>query len=513
MRFAIRGVMAAALAVGVALPAQAEWYQATSKHFIVYANDNADVVQKQAEQLERFDGAIRLIRGLDDDAADASNKLTVYVVASDAAVQRLFGTGGKNIAGFYDGRASGSVAFTPGRNRGGDPSDSLDPQIVLFHEYAHHVLLGHQNLAVPRWYAEGFAEFMSTTRFDKDFFWIGAPAQHRAYTLLLGQGMSAEKLFAADRRKLSEAETSELYARGWLLTHLVALDPTRRSQFATYLTLFNQGVPSVEAATKAFGDLKALNKEMNARLSASKLPALKLGNDRLPKPDVTLRPLRPGEKAMIALRMRSDRGVNRTTAQPILEEATPIAAKYADDPVVQGWLAEMALDAGRYDAAEAAADRALALDPKSTQALVYKAQVHLRRAREAHVTDPAVWKEARSWLLKANKLDNNDAYALTLYYSSFGMAREKPTANAKAALMQAYLLVPQDESLGFAYGVQSLLDGKTAEARAALAPLAYSPHASADNPAARLLAQLDAGKTGTAALSGAQAKPEDAALD
>ena len=51
---------------------------------------------------------------------------------------------------------------------------------------------------------------------------------------------------------------------------------------------------------------------------------------------MTLRPLRPGEKAMIALRMRSERGVNRTTAQPILEEATPFAAKYAELPVVQG---------------------------------------------------------------------------------------------------------------------------------------------------------------------------------
>lgn len=512
MRFAIRGVMMAAIgAATLAAPAQAEWYEATGRHVVVYANDSADAVRKQAEQLERFDAAIRLVRGLPDTDLDTSNKLTVYVVVNDSAVQRLFGAGGKNIAGFYDGRASGTVAFTPGRS---DRSEGgLDPQIVLFHEYAHHALLGHSELAVPRWYSEGFAEFMSTTRFDKDVFWIGAPAQHRAYTLLEGQGMSAEKLFATDRRKLSDSETSELYARGWLLTHVLALDRTRAAQFATYLTLFNQGMPSSEAATKAFGDLKALNKEMNKRLSGSNFPAYKLSNDRLPKPEVSLRPLRPGEKAMIALRMRSDRGVNRETAQPILAEATPIAAKYADDPVVQGWFAEMALDAGRNDVAEAAADRALALDPKSSQALVYKAQVHLRRASAAHAKDPAVWKEARSWLLKANKLDNNDAYALMLYYSSFGMAHDVPTANAKAALAQAHMLVPQDEALTFAYGVQSLLDGKTDDARLALRTLAYSPHAPVDNPAARLLAQIDAGKTGPAALAAAGGKKDDVTLD
>lgn len=511
MRFGMRGVMAAALAAGAVIPARAEWYEATGRHVVVYANDGADAVRKQAEQLERFDSAIRLINNLSDDASETSNKLTIYVVASDSAVQRLFGAGGRNIAGFYDGRASGSVAFTPGRSRGEDTTGGLGPQIILFHEYTHHVLLGHSQIAYPRWYSEGFAEFMSTTRFDKDFFWIGAPAQHRAWTLLQGQGMSAEKLFAADRRNLSDDETAELYARGWLLTHVVSLDPARERQFNAYLTQLNKGVPSVEAATKAFGDLKALNKEMNARLSRSTIPAYKISNDKLVKPEVTVRPLRPGEKAMIGLRMRSDRGVNRETAQPILAEATPIATKYADDPVVQGWYAEMALDAGRNDLAEAAADRALALDPKSTQALIYKAQVHLRRATEAHAKDPGVWREARAWLLKANKLDNNDAYALMLYYSSFGMAHEEPTANAKAALQQAHMLVPQDEGLTFAYGIQSLLDGKTDQARAALRPLAFSPHAPADNPASQLLAQLDAGKMGKAALDAAKVKREDAA--
>lgn len=506
MRFAIRGVMAmlAGATLGVAAPVQAEWYEATGRHVVVYANDSVDGARRQAEQLERFDAALRLISNIPDDTAETSNKLTVYVVANDSAVQRLFGSGGRNLAGFYDGRASGSVAFTPARGRGDDAGGALMPQIVLFHEYAHHVLLGHSRIAYPRWYSEGFAEFMSTTRFDKDVFWIGAPAQHRAWTLLQGQGMSAEKLFAADRRRLNDDETAELYARGWLLTHLVTLDPTRSPQFVTYLSLFNRGVPSVQAATQAFGDLKGLNKQMNARLNGSSMPALRLGNDRLPRPEVTVRPLRPGERAMIALRMRSDRGVNRDTAQPILAEATPIAARYADDAVVQGWFAEMALDAGRNDLAEAAADRALALDPASAQALVYKAQVHIRRGVDAHATDPAVWKEARSWLLRANKLDNNDAYALMLYYSSFGLAGEVPTANAKAALRQAHLLVPQDEALGFAYGTQALLDGQTDEARIALRALAYSPHAPAGNPAIALLAQIDGGKTGKAALDAAK---------
>ncbi len=505
-----RSMIGLGLATCVAAsPAWAEWFEATSKHFVVYANGDAGEVKRQAEQLERFDSLIRYFDAIPARDEDGSNKLTVYVVANDLAVKRMFGAGGSNIAGFYQGRASGSVAFTPARARREDSPNGLQPQIVLFHEYAHHLMLANANFAVPDWYGEGYAEFLSTARFDKDVVWVGAAAQHRAYDLLGVKGLSAEQLFSLDRGKMSESQIGSLYGRGWLLTHYLTVDNQRRGQLAAYLTALNAGKPGLEAARAAFGDLRVLDKALAGYLGRSTLPAYKIPLAKLPQPVVTLRSLRPGEKAMIEWRMRSDRGVNRETAQPILAKAMPIGEQYTDDPVVQGWLAEMALDAGRYDLADTAADRALAIDPKSAQALVYKAQIHLRRAREAKSTDPEVWKEARSWLLKANKLDPYDAYALTLYYSSFGMARVKPTDNAKAALLRAHELVPQDSGLGYAYAMQSLFDGKLDAARAALRPLAYSAHSGPDNAAARLLAQLDAGKTGQAAMTAAGAKQED----
>ncbi|MCC2976743.1 DUF1570 domain-containing protein [Sphingomonas sp. PL-96] len=513
-----RSMWLASLLVGAALmgaaPARAEWHEATSKHFIVYANGDADDVKEQAEELERFDGVFRYFQQIPTRPEDESNKLTVYVVPNDSAVRRLYGANSRNIAGFYEGRASGSVAFTPARAPGSDAISRDQPQIVLFHEYAHHLLLGNFASAFPAWFSEGYAEFLSTVRFDKDAAWVGGAAQHRAYDLLRGQPFSAEKLFAANMRSLRPDEMSALYARGWLLTHyiFVAGDSKRRDQFTRYLEAINRGTPSVDAAREAFGDLRALDKELDARLRSAKLPAFRFGLDKLPQPVVQVRALRPGEKAMIDLRMRSDRGVDRTTAQPILKDAIPIGERYPDDPAVQGWLAEMALDAGRYDLAEAAADRALAIDARSSQALVYKGQVHLRRAREARSTDPAVWKEARSWLLKANAIDSNDAYTLMLFYSSFGMAGVPATANAKDALERAQQLVPQDPALRFAYAHQSLLDGKIDEAKRALRPLAYSAHAAPDNPAARLLTALEDKAATKAVLDalGAQQKAEAA---
>lgn len=492
----------AAVAAGLPAPAGAEWLEARTRHFIVFADGHAAEVRRQAEQLERFDSVFRHLQKVPDHANAESNRLTVYIVPNMAMVQRLHGENSRNIGGFYQGRASGSVAFTPARGSDAAPAGVDEARIVLFHEYAHHLLLGNFAAAYPAWFAEGYAEFLSTVRFEKDQAIIGGAAQHRANQLLRGSPFPVEKLFAANMHTMRREEIGGLYARGWLLAHyfMVDAEPERRRQFGAYLNAINAGQPGVEAARAAFGDLKRLDRDVDAVLRRSRLAAYAIPLDRLPQPVVTVRALRPGEKAMIDLRMRSDRGVNRTTAQPILTSAIPIGERYPDDPVVQGWLAEIALDAGRYDLAEAAADRALAIDPKSAQALVYKGQAHLRRAREARATDPKTWQAARSWLLKANAIDPDDAYTLMLYYSSFGMAGTPATDNAKAALARAHELVPQDPALRFAYARQSMIDGKIDQARAALRPLAYSAHAEPDNAAARLLATLDAPRTAPGAL-------------
>src|SRR5205823_7058971 len=145
--------------------------QATSKHFVVYANSSLSELQQRAEQLELFDSVFRYFKSLPQREEDGSNKVTVYVVADDEAVKRLFGKGGNNVAGFYHGRASGSVAFTPGRGPNDHDINLLQPQIVLLHEYAHHLMLGNFAGAYPAWFTEGYAEFLSTTRFDKDAVW------------------------------------------------------------------------------------------------------------------------------------------------------------------------------------------------------------------------------------------------------------------------------------------------------------------------------------------------------
>jgi tetratricopeptide (TPR) repeat protein len=216
-----------------------------------------------------------------------------------------------------------------------------------------------------------------------------------------------------------------------------------------------------------------------------------------------VRPLTAGERALIEDRMVSTRGVDDRTAAAVLARARR-AKVPADDAAAQGWLAEMAFDAGQDDEAEAAADRALAVDPKSVQALMYKGHVRLRRAHKAKATDPKVWAEARSWFVKANRANNNHAGALQGFHAGYMLQGVKPTDNAVAGLRRALELSPQSPDLRLAVAWSDLEAGRTKEARAVLAPLAYSPHAGPDNEPRRAIAMIDGGASGPAVIEALQ---------
>ena len=487
------------LAAAIAMPgaASAEWREARSKHFTVYSEAGEASVRDAATRLERLDRLMRVLTGNKaSDSDQIANPLTVYVVDSLSAIARIYGSGSAGVGGFYVPRATGSVAFTP-RVTG---DDRFRPDIVLFHEYGHHFLLGNYAAAYPAWFAEGYSEYMSTTRFSDDKVEFGIPAQHRAYGLLQADGgLSVRQLFTMGDRKLSGIERESLYGRGWLLTHMVMHDPARAKQFDEYLRLLGTGQTSEAAADTAFGSITQLSTAATAYLRRNRFGISAMPISVLAIDPVTVRTLTPGEDRMMPYRLRSVRGVDERAAASVYKDGAKVAAAFPDDPVVQGWFAEMAYDAGHDDVADAAADRALAADPRSIQALLYKARVRLRVARNDKA-DAARWQEARGWILKANAIDNNNTGALSLYYDSFLMADETPRASAIAALHRALELAPQDPSLRWKAAGQWLRDDNAGMARVVLRPLAYNPHGGEANPASKLIALLDQGVTGKAAM-------------
>ena len=463
----------AALAAGAA-PGWASWQKAESAHFIIYADARPAELREFASKLERFDQAVRLVRAMEDHKLTDSEKLSIYVLPDREAVAKLAGS--DSVAGFYRPSATGSVAFVP-RVTGSesDPTD-LNAFTIFFHEYAHHLQLQTTQIALPAWFVEGSAEFLSTARIRNDgSVEIGRPPQHRAYGLYNTTGLDIEQMVGGTYTKLTSNERDLLYGRGWLLTHYLMFEPKRAGQWVRYLAGIQKGMPALESARAAFGDLKALDRELG-RYMRGTFTAMRVPGDKLNPGAIALRPMSAGEAAIMKARIRSKRGVNAETAPEVAAEARKAAQGFPNDPFVQGTLAEAEHDAKNYPAALAAAERALAADPNAVHALIYKGRVLVEMAKADR--SKADWEAIRGWFIKANRLDTENAEPLLLYYKSFLDAGQRPTADAVKGLEYALALVPQDRELRLNLMRQYLRDSRIDRAKLVFGPIAFDPHAS-----------------------------------
>jgi len=480
-----------ALLLFLALPGiahAADWYEASTEHFVVYSQDRPERLQQFATNLERFDQALRRFRQVPDVAPGKANRVTVYVMDSIAAVQRL--SRDKNLAGYYTPRAGGSVAFVPRSTGAGDRSE-FSPMVVLLHEYTHHFMFStYPNGAYPAWFAEGYAEFHATAVFEQDgSVDFGSPPQYRGDGLLNGNGLPIEKLLVADTLKLTDEQREALYGRGWLLTHYL-FSGARKGQLAAYITAVNQGKPALEAA-QVFGDLRVLDRELE-HYKLGKFQARRVPAASIPVGPITLRKLGPGEAATMDVRIRSKNGVDEKTAPGVYEAAKKACAPFPGDPAAQLVLAEAAYDAGDYVVSEAAADRALAADAKAIDGYVYKAMSQMAVAAKAGDVRPETWRAIRKTIVAGNRLDPDDPEPLILFFRSYVDIGETPSKSAREGLYYAAMLAPEDRALRLNTAQVYLHDGNPEMARQMLLPLAYDPHnAGLAAAAARLIAEID----------------------
>jgi tetratricopeptide (TPR) repeat protein len=477
----------------LALPAvaHADWYEASTPHFVVYADGNPERLETFATRLERLDRTIRLMVGQKDTDISKASRVTVFMVDDVASVEKLSRSG---IAGFFSARVSGSYAVVT-QERAGSGELSLTPMQVLLHEYGHYLMWSlDPNTAYPAWLIEGFAEFNATARFGKDgSVTFGEPPLYRGIAIM-GGTMPIEKLLTADARSLGREEMDVFYGRAWLLTHYLRIGAQKRStQLGAYLAALKAGKPSLEAARAAFGDLKQLDGELDI-YKKRHLPISTVASDRLAIGPVTLRKLPAGAAATMDVRIRSRVAVTASNAADIYADARRAATPWPNDPDAQLVLAGAALDASDYAGAEAAADRALAANPKLVRALTYKATARMITARKAKDGRAETWNGVRTPISSANALDPSDPLPLWLYYRSFAEQGVSAPEIARDGLATAFKLAPYDRNLRFNTAAMYLRERNAAAARTLLAPLAHDPHGrTTASLATALIARIDAG--------------------
>ncbi|HEX8840475.1 MAG TPA: hypothetical protein VF750_08425 [Sphingomicrobium sp.] len=486
MRVLFRAALAALFAVA-GTQAHAAWREAKSKHFIIYADEDAKQLRDFAEKLERFDKAVRYLRQMKDPDLTDAGRVKVFVLGDSDQIEDLLGI--ENARGMYITRADGSYAFVPryagkltsgAANAIGRTEELLDTQSIFFHEYAHHLQLQTANVAIPTWAVEGFAEFFASAEVEKDgSVLIGKFPDYRVFGVRDRTSLTLAQILGD---KMPERVTNEqvdaLYARGWLLTHFFAMTDARKGQMSRYIAGIQKGQTPLESAQAAFGDLKVLDREVDQYRRQNHLLGFRLDAKVIPIDPVAIRDLGAGEAAIIEVKIRSKRGVNATTAPPLAGQARAIAAKYPQDAAVQSALAEADYDAKDYAGAQEAAARAIAGNPHDDHALIYEGRAQMALAKAAPKS--ADWGAVRAWFTKANALDTENAEPLELFFDSFAEAGQPASDNAVDALLYATALAPQDMNLRMT-AVSVLISGsRLDDARTLMAPVAYQPHLPAE---------------------------------
>lgn len=456
--------------------AKAAWREASSAHFVVYGNEDEAILRNFAENLERYHAALGLLTGTPDEIPSPSNRVTIYAVGSTEQVRKLYGeNASRYLGGFYQPRAGATFAIVPeiSAERVSDWDRSLR---TVLHEYAHHFLIGASSYAMPRWTGEGAAEFYSSASFNKDgSVNIGRPNPNRILETRLFQDMPLEILLTnvqgfGDRPKGYDT----FYARSWLLYHYLSMTPARQGQLRRYLEAVAAGQSSLDAASATLGDLAALDRELGSYASKRRFTTILIKAAALRTGEVQVRALSAGEAATMPLRIQQRRGIQRDAAPGIADEMRGFAARFPKDPEVLAALAEAEHDAGNEAAAVAAADAALALDPRRINAHVQKSLALMAIAAKSR--DAKDVNAARVALTALNHVENDHPLPLILYYRSFIEQGAKPSSVAIRGLERATELAPFDFGLRMMLALQQLRDGKTDEARRSLTPIAYNPH-------------------------------------
>jgi tetratricopeptide (TPR) repeat protein len=490
----------AAMALGCSGAARADWMEASSPHFVVYADESPSQIQRFAQQLEVYHKALELLTGVTLQAPSPSNRLTVFVVRNTGQVQRLYGGHNPFLAGFFLPRAGDSIAVVPSVQDSHDVSGEQDfSMVTLLHEYTHFFVISTSSLPSPRWLGEGAAEFFSSAGFPASGgIEIGMPAYHRAGELFGAQNVTVQQLLdPAYDANGSHLGVDAFYGKSWLLYHYLTLGGTRRGQMAKYIGLLAKGEGSLQAGHDAFGDFKQLDRELDKYLNQSKMSDFVFAADKLPIGAVTVRRLSDGEQDIMPDVIRTRVGETADMAKAVIDDVQKAVAKYPKNAAVLTEFAEAQCDAGNNDAAVAAADAALALDPKLTRAYYQKGRALFVKAKEAPDKETA-YKQAIAPFLALNKLENDDPLPLTYYYRSFVERGATPSPVAADGLARAAELAPYDLGLRLELAEYEIGTKDYTSARSNLVPIAFYPESNPLSAGARtLIERIDGGKPPT----------------
>jgi len=480
-------IAAIAIAVSATPAAARDWYRAETNNFIIISEDDEEDVRHFAAELERYDMALRTLQNLPigEEQPSEATKLTVYRFGEPRDIGRLVNA--RSVLGFYIPYAGDNVAFAPARqprrrsmtvvnvDRSRNRQAETDINTVLNHEYVHYFMLQRFAATYPRWYVEGYAELMSTLRYNEDnSFHVGDPPQDRAYQIFQMSAFDLEEMLD-ENYTLRGMDVLQHYATGWLFNHYMFFDPQRYAQLNEYLIALGQGEDSLTAARRIFGDLDRMNRELFAYKDGGEgFPGIDVTIPNYVDPQVEIRELTDSEESLIRqemeLRMKFlDNDDAAGVARDIIARS---GGQMPSDPHALELLIRAYTQAEDWQRVLEASDRLTEIDPEAIIAPISASYAAAELSR-----NDATWHDrAVQYAADALFIDEYDPRSRIAYFYTFLAADMEVPENAIIALEQAFDAAGSDPSYRILLARQLIFEDRLNDARTVLQPIAFQGH-------------------------------------
>ena len=454
------------------------WIEIRSPNFTVISNAGEKEARKIADQFERFREVFHST--FPQLRVDLGKPLVIFAVKNEDSLKLL-------LPGYWEvkGRAHPAGIYTPGEERHfvavRTNMEGDNPYEIVYHEYTHAIM----NLnfrGMPIWLGEGLAEFYGNSTIREKDVEIGKVAPYHLRVLRESHLIPVETLLMADAQSPyynEQNRVSVFYAESWAIVHYLLVDPEarKRQYLLTFLTEWDASGNQLEAAQKAFGDLKKFSQAMEAYARQQTFYFGKVNTSIHGDPkSYSSRVLPPAE-------VDAERALFYVHTQRPKEAMTAVDEALQADPNLplaheaQGLLAYSQQD---YAAAEKAFQCAIELHTTDYFPYYFAAESQMRSGL------PSGEHATKLIALLEKTIEMNPQFApayaaLSSVYSVNPVAREKAFATGRKAIE----LEPGNLAFATSYGYGLLNAGKTADAKV----LAARIQAAATTPSERANAE------------------------
>jgi tetratricopeptide (TPR) repeat protein len=239
------------------------WIQITSPHFVVATNASEKQGRRVADQFERMRSLFHAV--FPKAQVDPGAPIIVLAAKDEKGFRALepeeyLAKGSLKLAGLFL-RAQDKNYVLLRLDAEGE-----HPYATVYHEYTHLLLSKSEDL-IPLWMNEGLAEFYQNTEIHEKEASLGEPSTEDILWLRQNKLLPLPTLFAVDHNSPyyhEENKGSIFYAESWALTHYIETNDfaAKTNRMSDYLTLLSQHIDPVTAGTRAFGDLKKLQQDL-----------------------------------------------------------------------------------------------------------------------------------------------------------------------------------------------------------------------------------------------------------